>query len=151
MKYLCIALIKFYRKFLSPLKKGGCCRFVPTCSQYAIEAFQKRGFFVGLILTVWRILRCNPYHPGGYDPVPETGLRYKGSRVIPVDIDDDTQEKDRCDCHGHHSDPRRGDDGEGGGQAVCGEMTASQKERKEDGEKDSDRSFASIDRKENNQ
>ena len=51
MKYICIWLIKFYRKVLSPLKGKPCCRFVPTCSQYAIEAFQKRGFFVGLALT----------------------------------------------------------------------------------------------------
>ena len=43
----------------------------PTCSQYAIEAFEKRGFFVGLALTVWRIIRCNPFCKGGFDPVPE--------------------------------------------------------------------------------
>ena len=84
MKHLCILLIRFYRKFLSPLKRKPCCRFVPTCSAYALEAFQKRGFFVGMILTVTRILRCNPFCVGGYDPVPEKGLRYKGSRVIPI-------------------------------------------------------------------
>ena len=83
MKHLCILLIRFYRKFLSPLKRHSTCRFVPTCSAYALEAFQKRGFFVGLFLTVRRILRCNPYHPGGYDPVPEKGLIYRGSNVIP--------------------------------------------------------------------
>ena len=55
--------------------KPRCCRFTPTCSQYAVEAFTKRGFFVGLFLTVTRILRCNPLFPGGYDPVPEKGLR----------------------------------------------------------------------------
>ncbi len=71
MKYLCIWLIRFYQKFLSPLKRQPCCRFTPTCSAYAIEAFQKRGFFVGLGLTVWRVLRCNPFGRGGYDPVPE--------------------------------------------------------------------------------
>ena len=70
MKYICIALIKAYRKFISPIKPP-CCRFTPTCSAYAIEAFQKRGFFIGLGLTVWRILRCNPFCKGGYDPVPE--------------------------------------------------------------------------------
>lgn len=89
MKHLCIWLIKLYRKFISPLKKP-CCRFTPSCSAYAIQAFQKRGFFVGLILTIWRILRCNPYSAGGYDPVPETGLRYKGPRVIP------THQHDEC-------------------------------------------------------
>ncbi len=70
MKYLAIALVKFYRKFISPLKQP-CCRFTPTCSEYALEAFRKRGFFVGLALTVWRVLRCNPFGRGGYDPVPE--------------------------------------------------------------------------------
>ena len=63
MKYICIWLIRFYRKFLSPLKGRPTCRFTPTCSAYAIEAFQKRGFFVGFALTVWRILRCNPFAP----------------------------------------------------------------------------------------
>ena len=74
MKHLCILLIRFYRKFLSPLKRP-CCRFTPTCSKYALEAFEKRGFFVGLYLTVWRILRCNPFCAGGYDPVPEKRQR----------------------------------------------------------------------------
>lgn len=75
MKYLCIALIKFYRKYLSRLKSNPTCRFTPTCSAYALEAYQKRGFIVGTILTVWRILRCNPFCAGGYDPVPERGFR----------------------------------------------------------------------------
>ena len=83
MKYLGIWLVRFYRKFISPHKKP-CCRFTPSCSAYALEAFEKRGFIVGMILTVWRILRCNPYSAGGYDPVPEKGLRYKGSREIPI-------------------------------------------------------------------
>lgn len=71
MKHLCILLIRFYQRVLSPLKRTPTCRFTPTCSQYAIEAFEKRGFFVGFGLTVWRILRCNPFCRGGYDPVPE--------------------------------------------------------------------------------
>ena len=71
MKYVCILLVRLYRKFLSPLKRNPTCRFTPTCSAYAIDAFTKRGFFVGLWLTVWRILRCNPFSVGGYDPVPE--------------------------------------------------------------------------------
>ena len=74
MKHLMIWLIGLYRKFISP-HKPPCCRFTPTCSAYALEAFSKRGFFVGFILTVWRILRCNPFSKGGYDPVPERGLR----------------------------------------------------------------------------
>ena len=71
MKYVCIWLVRFYQKFLSPLKRNPTCRFTPTCSAYAIDAFMKRGFFVGFALTVWRILRCNPFCVGGYDPVPE--------------------------------------------------------------------------------
>ncbi len=74
MKHIMIALIKLYRRFISPIKPP-CCRFTPTCSAYAIEAFTKRGFFAGLILTVWRILRCNPFARGGYDPVPERGFK----------------------------------------------------------------------------
>ena len=74
MKHLMIWLIRLYQKFISPIKPP-CCRFTPTCSSYAIEAFMKRGFFVGFILTVWRILRCNPFCKGGYDPVPEKGFR----------------------------------------------------------------------------
>ena len=70
MKHLMIWLVRLYQKFISPIKPS-CCRFRPTCSAYAIEAFKKRGFFVGLILTTWRILRCNPFCKGGYDPVPE--------------------------------------------------------------------------------
>ena len=69
-----IWLIGLYRKFISPLKPP-CCRFTPTCSAYALEAFKKRGFFVGFILTVGRVFRCNPFCKGGYDPVPEKGFR----------------------------------------------------------------------------
>jgi len=75
MKKLCIALIRFYQKHLSPLKKHPTCKYEPTCSAYAIEAFEKRGFIDGMILTVWRVLRCNPFSAGGYDPVPERGFK----------------------------------------------------------------------------
>ena len=122
MKYLCIWMVRFYKKFLSPLKGGSCCRFVPSCSTYSIEAFQKRGFFVGMILTVWRILRCNPWSIGGYDPVPETGFRYKGSRDIPT-----TGDKDCCEKHS----PCREDDGTGLGQEALGNATASCRENGE--------------------
>ena len=74
MKHVMIWLVGLYRKFISPIKPP-CCRFTPTCSAYAIEAFRKRGFFIGLILTVWRLLRCHPFSKGGYDPVPDKGLR----------------------------------------------------------------------------
>ena len=65
-----ILLIRFYQKNISPLKIS-CCRFTPTCSAYAIEAIRVHGAFKGLILSIWRILRCNPFGKGGYDPVPE--------------------------------------------------------------------------------
>jgi len=76
MKYLFIGIIKLYRKIISPLKKP-CCRFTPTCSQYAIEAFTEWGAVVGLGLAIWRILRCNPFGKGGYDPVPKRKRRSK--------------------------------------------------------------------------
>ena len=69
MKHICIFFIRLYRKYLSPLKPS-CCRFTPTCSAYALEAYTKRGFFIGSYLTLFRILRCNPFGRGGYDPVP---------------------------------------------------------------------------------
>ena len=74
MKHVMIWLIRLYQRFISPIKPK-CCRFTPTCSSYAIEAFTKRGFFVGFGLTAWRLLRCNPFSKGGYDPVPERRVR----------------------------------------------------------------------------
>lgn len=70
MKYLFIHFIKFYQKYISPLKPPS-CRFYPTCSQYGIEAFRKHGTVKGFILTTIRILKCQPLHPGGFDPVPD--------------------------------------------------------------------------------
>lgn len=75
MKRIAMALIRFYRKYLSGLKAAPTCRFCPTCSAYALEAFEKRGFFAGLALTLWRILRCSPLSPAGFDPVPEHGFK----------------------------------------------------------------------------
>ena len=68
MKKVLISLIKFYRKRISPLKKP-CCRFYPTCSAYALEAIEKKGALKGTVMAIWRILRCNPFCKGGYDPV----------------------------------------------------------------------------------
>lgn len=79
MKKFFIFLINFYRKNISPFK-GPTCRFQPTCSQYAIEAIEKRGVFVGIILSVYRILRCNPFCKGGYDPVPEPKRKIKNKK-----------------------------------------------------------------------
>ncbi|MCY6485368.1 membrane protein insertion efficiency factor YidD [Clostridium aestuarii] len=68
MKKILINIIKFYRKYVSPLKSP-CCRFYPTCSQYAIEAIDKYGAVKGGFMAIKRILRCNPFNEGGYDPV----------------------------------------------------------------------------------
>ena len=71
MKYLLIALIRFYKRWISPVLPPA-CRFQPTCSVYAIQAIQRFGAIRGGLLAVWRILRCNPFCRAGYDPVPET-------------------------------------------------------------------------------
>lgn len=70
MKKTLIFLIKGYRKFLSPLKRP-CCRFYPTCSDYALQAIEKHGVFKGMYLATKRVLRCHPFCEGGFDPVPE--------------------------------------------------------------------------------
>ena len=70
MRKFCIKMIRFYQKNISPLKKYGWCKYTPTCSQYALEAYQKYNFFKATRLSVWRILRCNPFSKGGYDPLP---------------------------------------------------------------------------------
>ena len=70
MKKIVIGLIKFYRAYLSGLKAAPTCKYIPTCSEYGIEAIEKYGVLKGGLLTVWRILRCNPFSKGGYDPVP---------------------------------------------------------------------------------
>ena len=97
MKRVMIGLIRLYQKYLSPLKPP-CCRFTPTCSAYAIEAFQKRGFFVGLALSVWRILRCNPFSKGGYDPVPERGARRKRKANKEEWEEDKVRHTEDCEC-----------------------------------------------------
>jgi hypothetical protein len=68
---LLVVLIKTYKLFISPLLPAN-CRFYPSCSSYSIEALKKHGLFIGLILAVKRILKCNPFFYGGYDPVPDT-------------------------------------------------------------------------------
>ena len=63
-------LVRFYRRYLSGLKSTPTCRYIPTCSEYALQALEKYGAVKGTYLAVRRILRCNPLHKGGYDPVP---------------------------------------------------------------------------------
>lgn len=79
-KYILIFLIKGYKLLLSPLLPAA-CRHYPTCSQYAVEALQKHGVFKGGYLAAVRILRCNPFFKGGFDPVPETFPKNKSVGV----------------------------------------------------------------------
>ena len=65
-----IGMVRIYRKYISPMKRMPSCRYIPTCSQYAIEALQKYGPLKGSYLAIRRMLRCNHFHKGGYDPVP---------------------------------------------------------------------------------
>jgi len=70
MKSLLILIVKFYRRHISPLKRP-CCRFVPTCSEYALQALEKYGALKGSYLAIRRLLRCHPFSgKSGYDPVP---------------------------------------------------------------------------------
>lgn len=68
-KRIMLGMIRFYRRFISPMFPP-CCRFTPTCSVYAIQAIEKYGALKGGYLALRRILRCHPFNPGGYDPVP---------------------------------------------------------------------------------
>lgn len=70
MKWIFIKLIRFYQKFISPMKGRQVCIFIPSCSAYAIQAIEKHGAFKGMFLACKRILRCNPFGKGGFDPVP---------------------------------------------------------------------------------
>ncbi len=70
MKRVLIAILRFYKRRISPLLPDACI-YTPTCSEYAMEAIQKHGVLKGTGLAIWRVLRCNPFAKGGYDPVPE--------------------------------------------------------------------------------
>jgi uncharacterized protein len=70
--------IEAYRRLVSPLKAVPSCRFHPTCSTYAAQAVQEHGALMGLWLGVWRVLRCHPWNPGGFDPVPPRRARHGG-------------------------------------------------------------------------
>lgn len=70
IKKLIFFLIRTYQLTLSPRFSHGACRYIPTCSQYALEAIEVHGIFKGGLLAAWRIMRCNPFFKGGYDPVP---------------------------------------------------------------------------------
>lgn len=68
MKRIVVSLIKFYRHWVSPMYTP-CCKYRPTCSEYALQAVEKHGAIKGSLMAIWRILRCNPFSKGGYDPV----------------------------------------------------------------------------------
>ena len=68
MKKIAVSVLRFYKKHISPALPNS-CRFYPTCSEYAIEAINKYGILKGSIISIYRILRCNPFNKGGYDPV----------------------------------------------------------------------------------
>lgn len=76
IKTVLIKILKFYRKILSPIIKSNCI-FTPTCSQYAIEAYIKHNVFYASFLIIWRLLRCNHFSKGGYDPVPDPKSKKK--------------------------------------------------------------------------
>ena len=70
MVKIMIGIIRFYQRVISKyILIGNNCRFYPTCSEYSIQAYKKYGFLKGTYLTINRILRCNPFNPGGYDPI----------------------------------------------------------------------------------
>ncbi len=79
MKRILIGSIRYYQNYISPrtLPK---CKYYPTCSHYAVEAIETHGAFKGFFLSVWRILRCNPFSKGGFDPVPEKVIKGKKER-----------------------------------------------------------------------
>mgnify|MGYP004542461289 FL=1 len=79
MRYIFIFFVTLYRRIISPLKPP-CCRFTPTCSEYAIEAFRRFGAVKGLWLAIKRVCRCNPFYDGGYDPVPTEWPGFKKRR-----------------------------------------------------------------------
>ena len=70
MKKIFVMFIRIYQKYISPLHPPS-CRFTPTCSQYAMQAIERFGAIKGTYLAVRRILKCHPFHKGGYDPIPE--------------------------------------------------------------------------------
>lgn len=70
LKHIAMGIIRFYQQYISRFTPPR-CRFYPTCSQYGLDSIERFGFFKGGFMTLIRVLKCNPFHPGGFDPVPE--------------------------------------------------------------------------------
>ena len=85
MKYLLIIIIKFYKNSISPFLPSS-CRFYPTCSEYAMQAIKIHGAFKGTFMATKRILRCNPFFSGGYDPVPGKHVHVHNHSEIKYDL-----------------------------------------------------------------
>ena len=79
-RWIVIAPVRLYQVLVSPML-GPRCRFHPSCSQYFIEAVRLKGVFRGVALGVWRVLRCHPFNPGGYDPVPGSDPAHDAKRT----------------------------------------------------------------------
>jgi len=70
LRWVVLILIRLYQKLVSPALPSNTCRFYPSCSHYGYQAIYKFGAWRGSVMAIWRVLRCNPWNPGGYDPVP---------------------------------------------------------------------------------
>jgi hypothetical protein len=93
MKMFFITSIGLYRRYISPLLPPA-CRFTPTCSEYAAEAFSRKSTLTAIRMTLMRIAKCHPFHPGGYDPVEKPGMETGGGREL-------TSSSSSCTSHTH--------------------------------------------------
>lgn len=100
MKRFLLWLIRGYKKHISPAL-GNNCRFLPTCSEYTMEAIQTHGSGKGVLLGLWRILRCNPFGKVGYDPVPEKGTWKNPNRRLRREKDHRAEAHDESCGHEH--------------------------------------------------
>ncbi len=81
-RWVLLAVIRFYQKLISPGLPANTCRFYPSCSHYTYQAIYRFGVIRGLIMGIWRVMRCNPYNPGGFDPIPLEWKLPKRDQVV---------------------------------------------------------------------